>query len=217
MAGVPGKKRSPGRPRKTAAQKRAEKDEELREAGIDPEHVSVEILTPEQVADREVVHGDIMEKADGSIEVVNPVPPSQTLSVKERQRMAMNLKMMGASYQAIADQLGYADASGAYQAVQAGSKAALKDSAIDLRNVTYLQLQNLLMVWWPRALKGDRDAGVMVLQIQDRVRQLFGLDGLPAAEEIQEEGVLVIGGTEDQYREGLKRVRRDQHMQGGVQ
>jgi len=155
----------------------------------------------------EILHGDIIEHPDGSVEVLAPVHTKQELTSAEKQRMAMNLKLMGASYAAIAKQLGYASASGAHKAVRKGMRNALQDSATDLRDATYMQLQSMLMVWWPQAIKGDAQASAVVLQILDRVTRLYGLDGLPTGEEIDEKGVLTIGGTKDNYIEAMRNAR----------
>lgn len=199
--------RPPARKRtgKTVAQRKEEAQEP------EEERTTATVRTPEEVSEDEVLHGDIMQAPDGTVEIVNPVPIGQQLTSMERQRMAMNLRMMGASYQGIADQLGYADASGAYRAVQAGSKAALIDTAMDLRNMTLLQLQQLFLVHWPKAIKGDQQALVNVLQIQDRIRTLMALDGMPMSEGDSAVGVLVIGGDTDQYKEGLKKARKQAH------
>jgi len=161
----------------------------------------------------EIIHGDVIEHPDGSLDVVNPIAPNKDLTAREKQRTAMNLKMMGASYQTIADQLGYASASGAHAAVKTGSEAALRDSAVDLRNMTYMQLQQILMVWWPKAIKGDGQATAIVLQIMDRVRQLFALDGLPVGEEILADGVLTISGDKDNYIEAMRKMRQSKQKE----
>lgn len=181
-------------PKKTAGERRAEQP-----------------MSEEDLIDSEVVHGDLIHHEDGSIEVVNPVTPNRTLTTRERQRQAITLRMMGVSYQTIADQLGYASASGAYQAVQTGSKEGLKDSAIDLRNLSFMRLETLKMVYWPKAVKGDAQALAAVLGIEDRQRALMGLDGLPVGDTEEEtEGVLRIGKSKDQYIEGLKKMRQGQ-------
>lgn len=193
--------------KKTAAQRRAESGEE-------PEQlVEVEVMDPEDVAAQEV--GAIADDGSGNAVVPIPATVKQQLSAAERKRQAVQLKLMGASYQAIADRLGYADASGAYRAVQSGMKEALLDSATDLRNATFMQLQTLFMVNWPKALKGDERATVLVLQVQDRIRSLMGLDGLPVGEEIQVEGVLVVGGDKDNYIEAMRKLRKQSSQEGG--
>jgi hypothetical protein len=183
------------KPRKTTKQKREEQE-------------ILETQTANDDGEEEVIHGDLVISDDGSVDVVSPVDPSKQLSVKEKQRIAMNLKMMGASYQSIADNVGYADASGAYRAVQSGMKEALKDSAVDLRNMTYMQLQQLFMVWWPKALKGDAQATAICMQISDRITSLFGLSGMPVEEESTDQGVLVVGGSGDQYADALRKARK---------
>jgi hypothetical protein len=101
------------KPRKTTKQKREEQE-------------ILETQTANDDGEEEVIHGDLVISDDGSVDVVSPVDPSKQLSVKEKQRIAMNLKMMGASYQSIADNVGYADASGAYRAVQSVMREAVE-------------------------------------------------------------------------------------------
>lgn len=188
--------------KKTVAQKREESGEE-------PEVLhEIEVVEPED----QVLHGEIID-VDGDPTVPLPVTQKKQVTAAERKRQAMQLRLMGASYQSIADQLGYADSSGAYQAVKSGMSAAMKDSAVDLRNATYIQLQTLFMVHWAKALKGDERAGVMCMQIQDRIRSLMGLDGLPVGEEISVEGVLVVGGDKNEYLDAMQKLRQQNHKE----
>jgi len=60
---------------------------------------------------------------------------SQTRRVKahERHLQALELRKAGATYQVIADQLGYASPKGAHKAVTSALKATLREAGDDVR------------------------------------------------------------------------------------
>jgi hypothetical protein len=158
-----------------------------------------------------VIVGEIVQQDDGTMEVPLPIETpkgNRELTAAEKQRSAMQLRMMGASYAAIAQQVGYADASGAHRAVKAGMANARQDGATDLRDMNLTRLETLLMLHWPKALKGDETAAIMCLQIMDRIERLGGLSGLPIAsanDDDGEDGVLVVGGNSEDYINTLRK------------
>lgn len=153
----------------------------------------------------EVVYGEIVYGHDGALSVNNPVPLSRTMSVGEKTRRAMALKLAGASYAQIAQQLGYHDASGARKAVQRGMKSALQETAGELRKIHYGRLEHMLMLLWPEVNQRDLPAMSQALAVMDRMERLFGLN---AAEKIEvgtgTNTVILADGDKDSYIRALE-------------
>jgi len=94
----------------------------------------------------------------------------------ERQRQALELRKAGASYRTIAATLGYAGPQGAYKAVTAGLKEALREPATELKDMECARLDALLFALWPQATKGDPAAVSRCLAVMERRARLLGLD-----------------------------------------
>ena len=151
---------------------------------------------PNENGQEEVVQGEIIEYGriindgvdGGAIEIDNPVPLRKKMSVGEKTRRAMALKLAGASYAAIAQQMGYYDASAARKAVVRGMKASLQENSQELRRIHYGRLEHMLMLVWADVNARDLPSMGMALQIMDRMERLYGLN---AAEKLE-----VSAGTE---------------------
>ena len=161
-----------------------------------------------EVVDGEIVHGKIInDGTDGNdIEIENPVNVKRQWSAAEKQKRAIALKLAGASYKSIAENLGYADSSGAHKAVSRGLKASLQENAGELRKIHYGRLEHMLMLVWPQVNTGDLSAVNTGLSIMDRMEKLYGLN---AAEKIDvsagpRETLIVADGEKDQYIENLR-------------
>lgn len=102
---------------------------------------------------------------------------SQTRRVKAHQRhlQALELRKAGATYQVIADQLGYAHAKGAQKAVTSALKATLREPANELRELEAMRLDAALLAIWRRVQKGDERAIDRLLAIMKRRMELFSL------------------------------------------
>ena len=154
------------------------------------------------------VWGEVL--ADGSsgepIVISNPVPVSKKLSTGEKTRRAMALKLSGASYAAIADTLGYSDASGARKAVMRGMKNSEQESATELRKIHYSRLEHMLMLLWPDVGAKDLPSMDRALSVMDRMEKLMGLN---AAAQLDittggRETVIVADGDKDAYLAALQ-------------
>lgn len=173
---------------------------------VDPFEETIDEATAEVAS--EVVFGEIVRNDDGTFQVSNPVnQKTAELTTAERMRQAVQMRLMGASYSAIAAQLGYADASGAHKAVQAGHKEARQDGATDLRDTILARYESLMLVHWPNALKGDLQAFAACMSINAAIIGLTGISGLPLEEVEQVEG-LIIGGSSEDYINGLRKARQ---------
>jgi hypothetical protein len=94
----------------------------------------------------------------------------------ERKLQALELRKAGATFQQIADQLGYRSASGAFNAVKAALKATLREPADELRELELTRLDAMLLPLWRRVQSGDEKAVDRVLRIMERRARLLGLD-----------------------------------------
>jgi hypothetical protein len=102
---------------------------------------------------------------------------SQTRRVKahDRHLAALELRKAGATYQLIADQLGYASAKGAHMAVGSARKASLKEPADAVRELELTRLDAALLAIWRRVQHGDDKAIDRLLGIMKRRMELLGL------------------------------------------
>jgi hypothetical protein len=98
------------------------------------------------------------------------------LASHDRKLQALELRKAGATYQAIADQLGYRSVSGAHKAVTAALKATLREPADQLRELELTRLDAMLLPLWRRVQSGDEKAVDRALRIMERRARLLGLD-----------------------------------------
>lgn len=98
------------------------------------------------------------------------------LAALERQRQAVELRTRGLGFRAIADRLGYQDASGAYRAVRAAMRAAIREPAEELIALELARLDDLLAGLWEEARAGHVGKVDRVLRIMERRAALLGLD-----------------------------------------
>ena len=103
---------------------------------------------------------------------------SQTRRVKAHARhlQALELRKAGATYQVIADQLGYASAKGAHKAVASALKATLREAGDDVRALELERLDAMLLALWRRVQNGDERAIDRALKIEERRAKRLGLD-----------------------------------------
>jgi hypothetical protein len=109
-------------------------------------------------------------------------PGETNPEVAARWARALELRKAGASFQQIADQLGYAGPSGAYQAVMSALDATLREPGESVRTLELERLDRMTLGLWQGAIAGEYQAVDRVLKIMDRRARLLGLDVLPAAE-----------------------------------
>ena len=92
-----------------------------------------------------------------------------SLAVRLKGQQAIKLRMAGATINQIAEQLGYANDSGAYKAIMGESTEAVRQLEIK-------RLDQMLFPIWPQVLAGDQGAISTALRIQERRASLLGLD-----------------------------------------
>jgi hypothetical protein len=108
----------------------------------------------------------------------------------DRAQQALALRREGFDFDAIAEQLGYADRSGAWKAIDKLLQRRAKESDADADAVRALELERLdamLRALWGKVVKGDLPAIESALHIVTRRSKLLGLDA-PAKQEISGAG-----------------------------
>jgi ABC-type phosphate/phosphonate transport system ATPase subunit len=103
------------------------------------------------------------------------------LAIAEKQRQALELRKAGATYHAIAQQLGYHDESGARYAVRAILQRVEVESADTYRALQLLELLDLrraIIAHARNATGGESQLKAIdrLLKIQEREARLLGLD-----------------------------------------
>lgn len=108
-----------------------------------------------------------------------PASKAQQAATAERRKKAIALKIAGLDYQAIADQLGYADRASAYKDIERALQKALKEEAQEvsaLRTLTVQRYDRLQAAYWPKALQGDVKAAEVVLKILAQRSKIEGTE-----------------------------------------
>src|SRR5579862_738253 len=103
-----------------------------------------------------------------------PLSPRR-LNVADKRRKALELRKAGASFESIAQELGFANKGGAYKAVMAALDNTAREPAHQVRKLELERLDRLYLSVWPPALKGDGKSLDRCLQIS---RQRASLEGL---------------------------------------
>lgn len=96
--------------------------------------------------------------------------------LQQKRERAIRLRTMGATYEQIAKELGYANKGGAYKAVKAGLHEAIVESAMEMRVVQNDKLDLLLSRCLTAFMGGDLDQVKNILAIEKRRADLWGLD-----------------------------------------
>lgn len=93
----------------------------------------------------------------------------------ERRRTAVEMALVGHTYQAIADELGYANRGTVHRIVKTALADHELDSVDELRQLELERLDMLQAAYFPRALDGDLSAANIVLKVMDRRLKLLAL------------------------------------------
>jgi hypothetical protein len=108
----------------------------------------------------------------GCVERATPVK----IMAVERQRQALELRKAGWTFQAIANEVGYANRSSAADAITTALRATVQEAADDLRKLECERLDSLLSAMWPKGVGGNHLAVDRCLAIMERRARLLGLD-----------------------------------------
>jgi len=100
---------------------------------------------------------------------------TRRLEAKQRAAEAMTLRIAGASYQVIADRLGFADPSGAQKAIERAMKETIQEPADELRRVELERLDAMFLGLFPHARQGSPNHVEKAIKVMDHRAKLLGL------------------------------------------
>ena len=103
----------------------------------------------------------------------------------EKERLVVQYRQGGATFEQIAMKLGYADPSGARQAFKRAMER-MRDDAVnaEMRELHRQRLEVALTAIWPDVVKGDLEAIKVMLKILERDAKLYGIDA-PVKTEVE--------------------------------
>lgn len=106
---------------------------------------------------------------------------AQTTTVREqaklaeRRAQALNLKIAGATYEAIARTLHYASRGNAHRDIHTALAAITKEPAEEYVKLQMARLDEMLLALWPKVRKGDAHAISRALTVMHQQNQLAGV------------------------------------------
>lgn len=120
----------------------------------------------------------------------------KSIAKTDKHRQALELRKAGASYEVIAEKLGYSHPSGAHKAVSSALQKTLREPADDLRNLELDRMDAMMLALWTQARQGNQGAVDRILRIMERRAKLMGLDAQtgPGSSEAEPLVVKVIKG-----------------------
>lgn len=118
--------------------------------------------------------------------------PARDVNRAERLRAAIALRKAGHEWETIAEQCGIPGGkSGAYHLVNRAMKHAIREDIEDLRAWEDARLNELLTVYWPKAMQGDGWSFDRVLRLMERRASLLGLNAPTKVEDVSA-GPLIV-------------------------
>lgn len=127
--------------------------------------------------------GNEMDSSNGTQNESEP----KRAPITVRRRHALELRMKGLTFAAIARQVGYESPSGAFRAVRVALHSNGTVAASDIRELHMARLDVLLGAVWDAACRGEVKAINSVLRVLDRQAKLLGLNLPPQPENPPEE------------------------------
>lgn len=118
-------------------------------------------------------------------------PALPDLNARQREKQVVQMRMAGHDFDTIAAVCGYASRSGAHHAWKRAIRAIPAEDAAEARQLECQRLDQLLNVYWPKALSGDGWSMDRCLRIGERRASLLGLDMQPDVSQAQQ--MIVIG------------------------
>lgn len=131
---------------------------------------------------------------------------SSRILVQQKRRQALEMRKAGATYQIIADQVGYADAGGARKAVLKAFGEVIQEPVQELKTLQVERLNHMLLVLWPKVQQGDTSAMNTALSIMNKIDSLMGTDAATQIEVRNDTAVLVVEGDKNDYIAALKKM-----------
>jgi hypothetical protein len=94
----------------------------------------------------------------------------------DKETKVLELRRAGLTWQSIAEQTGYADATGAYAAYKRVIKRTQQQPADELREQELDRIDRLQLAAWPNAMDGDTKSIMTIVKLMERRARLLGLD-----------------------------------------
>jgi len=135
-------------------------------------------------------------------------------AVLEKELKIIELRRAGVTWEKIAAEIGFKNASGAYKMYQRAAERMVRPNLEELRDVELDRLDRMQLGIWNKAKDGELRAIDTVLRIQDRRARLLGLD---APTKIQAE-VTVYEGQQlvEHTARIIELIRQSRGAQGNV-
>jgi hypothetical protein len=117
---------------------------------------------------------------ENNTEIINLDP-----ALFEKERQVVKYRQAGATFDQIAQKLGYSNESGARSAFRRAMER-MRDDAInaEMRELHRQRLEIALTSIWPQVIQGDFEAIKLMLKILERDAKLFGIDA-PVKTEVE--------------------------------
>lgn len=121
--------------------------------------------------------GSTVAKATNPQDGRTPTRPRMVLA-KTRAQEAIELRMQGLTFEAIAGQIGVTREAARKAVLRAleETNQAIAERADELRSIEAQRLERITEVLWPRVLEGDLKAIDRVIRTRESFRRLTGLD-----------------------------------------
>lgn len=103
---------------------------------------------------------------------------AQRAFTADRRRKAIALRLAGAQYEQIAEQLGYNDRAHAYNDIKRSLEQNIKEGSADaetLRELNRLRMERLLVVAWGQAMAGDQKAMETSRRLLESMNRMYGI------------------------------------------
>lgn len=129
-----------------------------------------------------------------------PTGKARITATEQRRRKeakALQLRLAGSDYDAIARQLGYTHRSGAHKAVQRAMAEAKREHADQLLEVELMRLDRLQVAHWGNALSGNTKDTDAVLKVMNHRAKLTGMYN-PRADDHAREGTNLLDALAQQ-------------------
>lgn len=136
--------------------------------------------------------------------------------VRRRERLALDLRKAGATFQAIADQLGLGSANSAHELVKRALSRIPGLSAEEVRLLHVERLHHLLLAYWPTAQGGDHRSAQVCLSVLDRLAQAHGISNEIPEQPTHTTNVLVLQGDPQDAARRLQALREGRHVPRSV-
>jgi transposase-like protein len=136
--------------------------------------------------------------------------PAKKFSSEERKKYALAMRLSGATYKVIAQQLD-TDTPYAFSLVKQALEELGTEDLKTLRVTYQARLEQLLATRWTKAVSGDDNSLSAVLMILDRIERLYGLNGAADIADIEEAGkatLIILGGDTSKHREAIERQKK---------